>query len=179
MSYNSFEHRHRFAVWAGARAAQRAFTSVENLRAALEETDVRDFLSLPQSLIVDATYFEDKHKQWCTKIIEALIAKGVENVTFGRAAKLIAVYLKSMIVTGPHGGTKLADVVHPPIDRLLLGNLSKSDKVNSPHKRRWRNIAWTQLGEIEYYLLIEQLRSALGPNDPWWMLEEYWTVTDD
>jgi hypothetical protein len=29
-------HRHNFAVWAAARAAQRGFTTVENLKAALE-----------------------------------------------------------------------------------------------------------------------------------------------
>jgi hypothetical protein len=39
-----FEHRHRFAVWAAARAAQRGFVTVEKLRDALEATDIVAFV---------------------------------------------------------------------------------------------------------------------------------------
>jgi len=41
MPYDLAEHRHRFAVWAAARAAQRGFTTVKNLRAALQAADIR------------------------------------------------------------------------------------------------------------------------------------------
>ena len=44
MSYDLSEHRHRFAIWAAARASQRGFTTVENLRNALESTDIQDVL---------------------------------------------------------------------------------------------------------------------------------------
>jgi hypothetical protein len=42
--YDVFEHRHRFAVWAAARAAQRGFVTVEKLRDALEATDIVAFV---------------------------------------------------------------------------------------------------------------------------------------
>lgn len=179
MPYTLFEHRHRFAVWAGARAAQRAFTSVENLRDALEATGIRAFLERPESLQVDGSIFETHHREWCTQIVEFLEERGVQNATFGRAAKLVAIYLKAMVVTGPHAETNLAAVAHPPIDRLLLQNLAASTNVQSSQKEGWSKIAWTRLEENEYYELIDQLRSTRVSGQPWWTLEEHWTVTNE
>ena len=179
MSYTLSEHRHRFAVWAGARAAQRGFTTVENLRDALEATDIRIFLESEGALNVTAAMYEFKHREWCSQIIEFLNERGIENSTFGRAAKLVAIYLKSMIVVGGHAETSLASVAHPPIDRVLLQNLASSPEVQSQDKKVWRKIAWTQLTEDEYYALIEQLRQVVPISLPWWMLEEHWTLINE
>jgi hypothetical protein len=178
MPYDITEHRHRFAVWAGARAAQRAFTSVENLRDAIEATDIRSFLERPESLQASWECYERNHKKWCDQIVDFLVKRSVANVTFGRAAKLVAVYVKAMIVTTSSECTSLSSNAHPPIDRALLQKLAASD-VQSPHKRYWRTIAWTQLDDKRYYELINQLRALIPANEPFWMLEEYWTVTKE
>jgi hypothetical protein len=95
----------------------------------------------------------------------------------GRAAKLVAVYLKAMVVMGGDPETSLARVAHPPIDRILLQNLARAEELDSPHQRAWGGTNWTQLSEDAYYELIEQLCSCLEADEPMWHLERYWTVT--
>lgn len=48
MHYDVFEHRHRFARWAAARAAQRGFATTETIVDALDATRIRDFVSDPK-----------------------------------------------------------------------------------------------------------------------------------
>ena len=177
MSYDHFEHCHRFAVWASARAAQRGFTSVENLRDALESTDIRACLLEPGFIDTNEYAFEILHRKWCNEIVKFLLDKNITNATFGRAAKLVAIYLKSMVVIGAHSQSPLATFAHPPIDRLLLQNLALAKDSN--HKSLWKKTAWTKLDEKGYYNLLATLRTVLLESDPWWMIEKYWTVTND
>ena len=179
MTYDIFQHKHNFSVWAAARAAQRRFTNVETLKEALEQCGVVEFLKDPSALTTDKEEFDALHRTWCRNIVDWLVEKGVREVTFGRAAKLIAVYLKSMVIIGADAYCKLAQIVHPPVDRILLRNLSRSPEIRSPHKRAWRHINWSQLDEDEYYMLMSQLASCLGNGEPMWSLERYWTVIDD
>jgi hypothetical protein len=102
-------------------------------------------------------------------IVDFLKEAGTVNVTFGRAAKLVGMYLKSMVVLGPGSGTAFARLAHPPIDGILLRNLAVSE-VNSEHKPKWAKIKWTKLNEEQYYELVEQLRQALGAEEPFWKL---------
>jgi hypothetical protein len=177
MPYDLFEHRHRFAVWAAARAAQRGLTTVENLRDALEATDIRDFLLEEEKVLsLSDAEFDRQHRSWCNGIVGFLQRREVQKATYGRAAKLVAVYLKSMIVMGPHGNSALAAVVHPPIDRNLLQNLARSP-AGAPSRRRLQETSWTELSETTYFQLLRALRRMLAPGHPWWMLEEHWTVT--
>ncbi len=100
MSYDLSEHRHRFAVWAAARAAQRGFTTVGNLRAALESTDIRKSLALPETFQSSVAQFDKLHAGWCSAIQAFLNDRSIPNATYGRAAKLVAVYLKATVVLG-------------------------------------------------------------------------------
>jgi hypothetical protein len=111
-------------------------------------------------------------------VVDSLKKAGIRNVTFGRAAKLIAMYLKSVVVLGPGRKTAFARIAHPPIDGILLRNLAKSE-VKSEHKDKWAKIKWTKLDDEEYYELVKQLRDALGPKEPFWKLERFWTVTNE
>lgn len=67
------------------------------------------------------------------------------------------------------GEGKLAEVAHPPIDRILLTNLRKKFKKIIPDK-----INWTKLNENQYYDLLAKLRTL--PYDKFWQLEEYWSA---
>jgi hypothetical protein len=168
-------------VWAAARAAQRGFTTVKNLREALQATDIRDVLSDPLSLQFSATEFDVLHRRWCSSICSFLTQRAISNVTYGRAAKVIAVYLKATVIMGDGCDSSLGRNLHPPIDRILLQGLASSDRITSPHKSAWRDINWTQLDESGYHELIGQLRSALPDDAPFWTLEEYWepSYTED
>ena len=166
-------------MWTGARAAQRGLASTKTLCGAIEATSVRKFLRDPESLDIDAKRFESRHREWCNVALEHLFKQGVESVTFGRVAKLFAVYLKAMVVVGEGSQSKLAAVIHPPIDRTLLQRLAATAAIDAPYRARWRSVAWTKLTEGDYYSLLAELRAVLADEDPWWKLEEYWNVASD
>src|SRR2546425_8459467 len=113
MSYDLDEHRHRFAVWAAARAAQRGFTTVGNLRAALESTDIRKSLFLPPTLQSSAAQFDKLHEGWCSAIQAFLDDRKIRDASYGRAAKLVAVYLKASIILGDACDTPFGRNAHP------------------------------------------------------------------
>lgn len=176
-SYELNEHRHRFAVWAASRAAQRGFSGVSPLRAALESCRVVEYLTGANLNDIDVDRFDDAHRKWCHGIVGFLSKAGLD-AAYGRAAKLLAIYLKTVVILGPHTGTVFAQVAHPPIDSILLKKLAKCQAA-SEHARRWATTKWTKLNEDEYFELIRQLRQVVGLTQPFWKLERYWTVTDD
>lgn len=178
MTYNLFEHRHRFSTWAAARSAQRAFATVDELRRALEASGIREFLATEGSFDIDCAEFEMHHRQWCRSIVRTLTKNGTVGATFGRAAKVVAVYLKCMVVLGPLANTRLAVAMHPPIDRQLLQTLSSpQSRIDSQYKQYWRSVSWTNLDEKTYYKLVSQLRAVLKISEPFWKLEEYWGIS--
>ena len=181
MPYDMTEHRHRFAAWAAARAVQRGWGSSkkEKLRIALESCGVREFICSPGSRDIDECRFGELHRQWCRVVIESLTQQGVVGATFGRAAKLVAVYLKVMVVLSPAGDCDLARVAHPPIDRTELHKVASKVGVDSPLGRLLKTVNWTQLTEPTYYSLTKQLRVLIPSNDPFWTLEQYWNVAED
>jgi hypothetical protein len=178
MSYDLNEHRHRFAVWAAARAAQRGFTTVGNLRAALECTDIRKALLLPATLRISASEFDKQHERWCSAIQAFLGDRKIRDASYGRAAKLVAVYLKVAIILGDASNSSLASHAHPPIDRILLHALASSDEIKSEHKRAWTTINWTDLDGPRYRELIGQLRAVVPVGAPFWSIERYWQPPD-
>jgi hypothetical protein len=175
--YDLYRHRHNFSVWAAARAAQRRLTTVDNLRAALEHSDVVRFIRDHGGDEINADAFAAKHRIWCDSIVEYLTRAGVQNVKFGRAAKLVAVYIKSMVVIGPLAGSSLARVAHPPIDRILLQNLSRIQISDASVRTKFRTTNWTDLDCHQYYALIEMIRKSFPDLGEFWRLEEHWTVT--
>lgn len=179
MPYDLSEHGHRFAVWAAARAAQRGFTTVENLRDALQSTGIRNAVANPESLELRLSGFEALHRQWCSSICSALRHRRIPSGTYGRAAKLVAVYLKATVIMGDGANSPLGLSMHPPIDRTLLHTLAACARIESPHKSEWRNTNWTRLNEQGYYRLIAQLREVVPDSQPFWMLEQYWNMTED
>ena len=178
--YEIGEHRHNFAVWAAARASQRGLgAGVRILRATLESCGIVDDLQGANLNEIDDERFKRMHRKWCLNAIDRLMEAGIQDVPFGRVAKLVAIYLKSAVILGRGLGTAFAQVAHPPIDGILLKNLVASPDVISVHKSAWRRIKWTKLNEESYYKLIQQLREVLGPEEPFWKLERFWTVTND
>lgn len=183
MEYNLEEHRHRFSAWAAARAAQRGYTTVDNLCEALKACGVREFLTSANLSTVDnEEKFRKKHEEWCGLIIKTLKGmknRGVPKPTYGRAAKLVGMYIKSMIVLGGHSKSSFARYAHPPIDGRLLKNLAKAKDAKCPDKKSFKETKWTELKPKEYYKLVEQLHKCLSSGEPFWMLERFWNVSDE
>lgn len=95
MPYSLFDQRHNFAAWAAARAVQRGWkgANVQNIKAALESSCIHRYLPDPAFMDVNCVRFEELHKLWCKEIVASLYSRNIANATYGRAAKIIAIYL--------------------------------------------------------------------------------------
>jgi len=110
----------------------------------------------------------------CRGVQEDLIASGLSDVTYGRAAKLVAIYLKTMVVLGGHEETPFGLMLHPPIDAIMLTALARDPSFSRAHRSLWRSTRWTQLGEDDYNELIASLRDAGLAENGFWRIERYW-----
>lgn len=177
--YSIVTHRHNFAVWAAARASQRGFTSTRHLKAALEGSGLHLVIRDPARWPTCEEQFDQFHRLYCRKIVDHLTTAGVPKATYGRAAKLLAIYLKCMIVLSEHAESVFATVVHAPIDRNILNNLAKDRNFDPRFRRQWRSTNWTTLSEDEYFALITQFRKNSLHKPAFWVLERYWDLTKD
>lgn len=97
-----------------------------------------------------------------------------EQVTYGRAAKCLAVYLKVTVILAGHHDSPFGKHLHPPVDRMLLKALAEAQCFPADRRKLWGGTNWTQLTEDSYFELINSFRDA-GLADPaFWMIERYW-----
>lgn len=174
--YTLAEHRHRYAAWSAARAVQRDFKGASNslIREALGASDLPGLLaSSAKRWPATARAFDRAHRQWCQQIVDNLAQAGVET-SFGRAAKVAAIYIKTLVVVGGHADSPLAQVAHPPIDAILLKCLAKQKHCRRDHRNLWRDTAWTKLEADDYYALIATLRAEGLDQPSFWTLERFW-----
>jgi len=173
--YSHFLHRHNFSAWAAARAAQRRFpVKVPEIVSAIERSGLESAVANTESYPLTSEDFDSFHRRYAREIISLLGAEGVASVTYGRAAKIIAIYLKSMVVIGPLWDTRFARVIHPPLDRILLRSLARRDGLPKGLKQKCETVKWTELSEGEYFDLIQGFRQAGMDKPAFWMLEQFW-----
>lgn len=118
--------------------------------------------------------FDEAHGEWCSTVLAMLQRHGVKDATFGRAAKLIAVYLKSTVVLGADHNSELRRIAHPPIDDILLRALAADTRFDAERRRLWRNTRWTRLDRVAYGMVIESFRVEGLEQPEFWMIERYW-----
>jgi len=112
MNYDIQEHRHRFAVWAASRAVARGFTGTTNVKRAIEASGLRDVaFRSPSRRPVEG--IDELHEEWVDQILAQLEKDGVftrlrdkknllrREQSYGRAAKIVAVYLKTCLLMRP------------------------------------------------------------------------------
>jgi hypothetical protein len=203
--YTIHEHSHRFAVWAAGRAYSRGGEgggyTVANAKMMLEAAGLRKVRSvddLPKLEQIDA--FVDS-------LIQAVIAarpatytytfprkkgepvKRVERpfvCTYGRAQKLVNIYIKSKIICG--AGAQSSDErlkkLHPPLDRQLLDGLERlgpgalEATLYAKFREKWATArtmgtSWTDFNKPTYDAYIAAIR-ALQEGMPLWAVEEHW-----
>ena len=169
MAYTFEKHLHNYACWTAARAVQRNFATTDKIIKAIESSDL---IRVEELKIETATEYDRFHKVCCNQIIDFFKNQLDISASYGRAAKIVAIYLKTAVVIRYSGEGKLASITHPPIDRILLTNLHNNhpelgvDKIN-----------WTKLDEQSYFDLISKIR--ILPLKNFWELEEYWDVSNE
>jgi len=173
------KYRHDFASWSAARAAQRGFegATVGVLKQAIEAVGLDVFVNTASNYEMTEAAFDVQHQQWCTEILAFLLAKNVVKATYGLAAKLVNVYLKSAVILGERGKSQLASVIHPPIDGLLLKDIAKNgeeDGISPELRKLCADSRWTTFNEDAYTGLIAALKVEKLHEPHFWMLERYW-----
>jgi len=176
-NYTNEEHSHRFAVWTAARAATRGMKggTTNNVEEAIESSRLRTLIDSPKehSPISDFITYQRVHNQYCDGIIKHF--KSIKDIpngtcTYGRAAKIIAIYIKTRILnTEDH---RLMNFVFPPIDSILLENLAKE----YPMFKDLKKVKWTQLKSDEYNDIIARLNNewCMKNDMKMWEVEKYW-----
>ncbi len=171
-AYDLDVHRHRFAVWAAARAMQRGLAGgkLANLASATEDTS----RERRQCLRVDSqAAFDKAHRAWSEAFLEAM-RQHAPTMSYGHAAKFVNIYLKTVVVCGGGGPPGLAAIIHPPIDEMLLKALARDQAFDENHRSLWRDSRWTTFSYEDYIEVIASLR-AEGLDQPgFWMVERYW-----
>jgi hypothetical protein len=174
MSYTIEDHKHRFAAWAAGSAASviGCRFKVEIGKKMLEAAGLDQLLAGPESLPVPLE-FDRSHKDWREKVIAAAQREGI-TFTHGVAAKLINIYLKAAFVCGGHHEHERVRSLHPPIDSLLLDELSTRNV--GGFKKVWdeaRINRWSKFNSNQYEKVIDHIRKSL-PNKGLWEIEQYW-----
>lgn len=172
IEYDINEHTHRYAVWTAARAVQRSFTTTFKIKNAIEKSGLRYLVT--NSSWVTQDDFDEFHKKCAGDIIEAFknnnsekVNDNLERVSYGRAAKIIAIYLKTAVIVASGGLDKRCELIHPPIDRILLSNLSKLEIFKNINKD-----PWTQLTKDKYWEIVKTIRRSEHKFN--WTLEVNW-----
>jgi hypothetical protein len=166
-TYDFTEHLHRYAVWTAARAAQRGFTTTKNIKQAIDATSLKELIHKPEIAVGD---FDGYHRE-CAKALIKAFKKMKVDASYGRIAKIIAIYIKTAVILPNKAKSELSKIAHPPIDRILLKNvLPKGDKIPN----------WTELDKKKYFDLIKKIRAKIKAEemDANWKLEVYWDATE-
>ncbi len=174
--YTVDEHNHRFAAWAAGRAASTSTQRfpVETGRKLLEACGFAASMGSPEDL-PDPTVIDHAHAQWrATMKAAAATAAPAFVLTDGIAAKLINCYLKARFVCGGFAHHPRSAALHPPIDRLLLAELSRNNFADRASDWRMaRNLGWSNFDSLQYQAVINAIRDGMG-GQPMWMIEKFW-----
>lgn len=173
-TYTIEEHIHRYAVWTAARAASKSRLKNSEVDIIITTVGLREAV---KALQMKTPLTEPIYRQWLKKKGEEIIAVVKERnwsdfktkqFSFGLAAKIISIYIKTAVVLPTNGESTLAQVAHPPIDSLLLKG------INAKHQLRLET-NWSTFDWERYERMINEL-FLLYPALPYWRIEDVWMV---
>lgn len=118
---------------------------------------------------LDEELYDNFHNQMATDLMCCL-----PSATYGRAAKIIAIYIKTVYVIR-FPDSNISRFAHPPIDRILLTAIAA-------HKfegLRFLDKGWTQFDENDYKSVISNLRNLKKQKSlqAFWEIECFWNPT--
>jgi hypothetical protein len=172
INYDINEYRKAFCLWAAFRAAQAGSAKAKGkeLTSALESCGLIEFIDSPKSENCDEQQFNQNHKIWVSFICDHIRSKYRKEISYGIAAKLVAVFIKGYFILDGKQETSLAKVAHPPIDSFLLKGIDEDFKTNLTTRYKWQ-----KLKEDTYFELISELHKIKGAA-PFWSIEKYWKL---
>ncbi len=120
------------------------------------------------SLLVDLIIHHlDKKFEKVHEETVKILRLNLNNCSFGRAAKIIAIYIKTAVLLPNKGDNSLSKVAFPPIDNILLSNLKNQRIIDKYDK-------WTTIEESEkFFKIITEIKKHLN-GKPFWEIERFW-----
>lgn len=109
---------------------------------------------------------------------------GGKNFSFGRAQKLVNIYLKTVLVCGGHHLHPCVALLHPPLDLQLFNGLRSflfENRATMGEARsafiaaQKRNQRWFTFTEADYVAHIDVIKLLMGRN-PLYQVEEHWAL---
>lgn len=175
--YNIDEHIHRFAVWTAARATSKSRLSNIEIADLIETVGLRKRVEILRGVnpLTDSYYH-----QWIketgndiVKTVKETVFKKTKkenfktnNFTFGLAAKVISIYIKTVDVIPSRGESALSIIAYPPIDSILLKCINL--KYGLDLKHQWSTFDWDKYEEV-----ILKIKKHFD-NTAMWKIEENW-----
>lgn len=118
------------------------------------------------------------------KIEDEAARLGVADFTFGRAQKLVNIYLKTILVCGGHHQHPSVALLHPPLDFELFKGLRSFLSKNRATMGKARsafiaaqkcNQRWTKFSEADYVAHIDAIKLLMA-GKPLYQVEEHWEL---
>lgn len=175
---------HRYAIWCAARASstKNCRFRVEKCASLIESSEkLRFFYKKNRQYLTNYKEFDNFHDVICSELTELANKMDISNFKYGIAAKIVNIYLKTVVVipmlkylSNLSENEKFElRAIHPPIDRVLLKELAKKNVSGEADRwRRYKNIGWTNFSQMQYMECIKLLRSATDGKS--WSIEKYW-----
>jgi len=176
------KHKHHYGKWCAAAAYGRGLVGGGNELA---------FKLIDLSGLCQVTGPDDIGQnvdEWQVSFMKKIEVEakrlGVTNFTFGRAQKLVNIYLKTVLVCGGHHQHPSVALLHPPLDFELFKGLRSFLSKNRSKMRTARsafisaqklNSRWTKFSEDDYEAHIEVIKLIMAGR-PLYQIEEYWEL---
>ena len=87
-------------------------------------------------------------QEWCALKEDGRQKHTVTQVSYGRAAKAVSVYLKTAVGMRDKGHHRLQPYLHPPIDRVLLSHMRNALGYTVKGLPKWTALDEEGYGEV-------------------------------
>jgi len=176
------KHKHLYAKWCAAAAFGRGLVGGGNALAfELIEASGLGKVTGPEHI---GQNVDEWQIEFMRKTVDKAALLGVTNFSFGRAQKLVNIYLKTVLVCGGHHQHQRVALIHPPLDfelfkglrSFLFKNRSTLAKARSAFiAAQKHNPRWTTFSENDYREHIEAIR-LLMDGKALYQVEEHWQL---
>ena len=176
------KHKHLYATWCAAAAYGRGLFGGGNALAfELIEVSGLGRITGPEHIGEDVDQWQIGFMR---NIMTEAAHQSVTDFSFGRAQKLVNIYLKTVQVCGGHHDHPSVALLHPPLDFELFKGLRSflsKNRATLPRARsafiaaQKRNPRWTKFDEDDYKAHIDAIK-LLMVGKPLYQVEEYWEL---
>lgn len=178
--YSIEKHKDMYARWCAAAAYGRGLAGGgSSLAFRLIEVSGLDQVAGPEDIGQDV---DEWQMSFMKKIKSEAAHLGIRDYSFGRAQKLVNIYLKTILVCGGHHHHPNVALLHPPLDYELFKGLrtflSKNRKCMFEARSAFlaaqkSNPRWTNFSEADYVAHIDAIKLLMA-GKPLYQVEEHW-----